>query len=150
MHCPTEAMGHERLSKHEGTHLRVRLIMEQVVQRTSQRLFLAAIFLIAVPVQRQTRHRFLQDVDAGIHSGYLHGGTLVDVLAGGGASKEKAVLAAGCPILGLVTGLKQAGRESYRLDLTSFLFLDIQILDRARGRVYSLNSLSGYPLKRRR
>lgn len=86
--------------------------MEQVVKRMSQRLFLAAIFLIAVPVQRHTQHRFLQDVDAGILGVYLHGGTLVDVLASGGAATEKAVPAAGCPVLRLVAGLEQA-RESY-------------------------------------
>ena len=89
-------------------------------------------------MQRKTCHRFRQDADAGVHGGHLHGGTLIDVLAGGGAAEEEAVPATGCPVLGLVAGFEQAGKDAYRLDLTFFLFLDIQILDRARRKVYSL------------
>ena len=102
--APQEQMGHERLPEYERTHLRVRLIVEKIIEWMVQRLFLAAILLIAVEVQRQTRHRFRQDADAGVHGGHLHGGTLVDVLAGGGAAEEEAVPAAGCPVLGLVAG----------------------------------------------
>ena len=136
--APQEQMGHERLPEYEGTHLRVRLIVEKIIERMVQRLFLPAILLVAVEVQRQTRHRFRQDADAGVHGGHLHGGTLIDVLAGGGAAEEEAVPATGCPVLGLVAGFVQAGKDAYRLDLTFFLFLDIQILDRARRKVYSL------------
>ena len=131
-------MGHERFPEYEGTHLRVRLIVEQVVQRMIQRLLLPAILFVTVEVQRKPRHRFRQDADAGVHGGHLHGGTLIDVLAGGGAAEEEAVPATGCPVLGLVAGFEQAGKDAYRLDLTFFLFLDIQILDRARRKVYSL------------
>ena len=42
--------------------------------------------------------------------------------------REEAVPATGCPVLGLVAGFEQAGKDAYRLDLTFFLFLDIQIL----------------------
>ena len=87
--APQEQMGHERFPEYEGTHLRVRLIVEKIIERMVQRLFLAAILLVAVEVQRQTRHRFRQDADAGVHGGHLHGGTLVDVLAGGGAAEEE-------------------------------------------------------------
>ena len=76
-------------------------------------LFLAAILLVAVEVQRQTCHRLRQDADAGVHGGHLHGGTLVDVLAGGGAAEEEAVPAAGCPVLGLVAGFEQAGKDAH-------------------------------------
>ena len=103
-----------------------------------QRLLLAAVLFVAIEVKGKPRHRLRQDADAGVHGGHLHGGTLVDVLAGGGATKEEAVPAAGCPVLGLVAGFEQAGKDAYRLDLTFFLFLDIQILDRARRKVYSL------------
>lgn len=78
-----------------------------------QRLLLAAILLVAVEVQRKPRHRFRQDADAGVHSGHLHGGTLVDILAGGGAAEEEAVPAAGCPVLGLVAGFEQAGKDAH-------------------------------------
>lgn len=78
-----------------------------------QRLLLAAILLVAVEVQRKPRHRFRQDADAGVHSGHLHGGTLVDILAGGGAAEEEAVSAAGCPVLGLVAGFEQAGKDAH-------------------------------------
>ena len=111
--APQEKMGHERFPEHKGTHLRVRLIVEQVVQRMIQRLLLAAILLVAVEVQRKPRHRFRQDADAGVHGGHLHGGTLVDVLAGGGAAEEEAVPAAGCPVLGLVAGFEQAGKDAH-------------------------------------
>ena len=63
--------------------------------------------------------------------------TLVNVLAGGGAAEEKAVPAAGCPVLGLVAGFEQAGKDAHRLDLTFFLFLDIQTLDKNLPMVYS-------------
>ena len=72
-----------------------------------------AVLSIAVEVQRQTHHRFRQDVDTGVHGGHLNGGTLVDILPGGGAAKEEAVPAAGCPILGLVEGFEQAGKDAH-------------------------------------
>ena len=100
--------------------------------------FLAAVLLVAVEMQGKPSHRLRQDADTGVHGGHLHGGTLIDVLAGGGAAEEEAVPATGCPVLGLVAGFEQAGKDAYRLDLTFFLFLDIQILDRARRKVYSL------------
>ena len=78
-----------------------------------ERLFLAAILLVAVEVQRKPRHRLRQDADAGVHGGHLHGGTLVDVLAGGGAAEEEAVPAAGRPVLGLVAGFEQAGKDAH-------------------------------------
>lgn len=46
--------------------------------------------------------------------------TLVNVLAGGGAAEEKAVPAAGCPVLGLVAGFEQA--RKIPIDLTSLSF----------------------------
>lgn len=73
-----------------------------------RRLLLAAVLLIMVEVQRKPRHRFRQDADAGVHGGYLHGGTLVDVFADDGAAEEEAVPAAECSILGIVTGFNKA------------------------------------------
>ena len=96
-----------------------------------------AIFFAAVEVQRKTRHRLRQDADAGVDGGHLHGGAFVDILAGGGATEEEAVPAAGCPILGLVAVFEQAGKGAHRHNLTFFLFLDIQILDKAKWKVYS-------------
>ena len=100
-------------------------------------LLFAAVLLIAVKVQRQTCHRLRQDTDAGIHRCHLHGRTLVNILAGGGAAEEKTVPAAGCPVLGLVAGFEQARKDAHRLNLTFFLFLDIQILDKNLPMVYS-------------
>ena len=112
--------------------------MEQVIERMVVSHSLATAVRVFIEVQWQTCDSLRQDADTGIHGGHLHGGTLIDVLAGGGAAEEEAVPATGCPVLGLVAGFEQAGKDAYRLDLTFFLFLDIQILDRARRKVYSL------------
>ena len=56
--APQEKVGHERLPEHEGTHLRVRLIVQQKIQRMVDGFLLAAVLLIAVKVQRQTCHSF--------------------------------------------------------------------------------------------
>ena len=102
------------------------------------RFLLPALAVMLINMQWQPRYGLGQDAHACVHGGHLHGGTLIDVLAGGGAAEEEAVPATGCPVLGLVAGFEQAGKDAYRLDLTFFLFLDIQILDRARRKVYSL------------
>ena len=49
-------MRHERFPEDKGTHLRVRLIVEQVVERMVERHCLAAAVCIFVEVQRQPRH----------------------------------------------------------------------------------------------
>ena len=77
-------------------HLRVRLIMQQEIQRMVDGFFLAAVLLVPVEVQRQACHRFRQDADAGIHRRHLHGGAFIDPpCPRGRAAKEEAVGAAG-------------------------------------------------------
>ncbi|EJX40219.1 hypothetical protein HMPREF1366_03083 [Enterococcus faecium ERV26] len=104
---PQEKVGHERFPKHEGTHLRVRLIVQKQIQRMVDGLFLAAILLIAVEVERQSRHSLRQDTDAGIHRRHLHGGAFIHSLACRAAAKEKAVGAARGAVLGLIPGTEK-------------------------------------------
>ena len=100
-------MRHERFPEHEGTHLRVWLVMQEQIQRMVNGFLLAAVLLVTVEVQRQTCHRFRQDADAGIHRCHLHGGAFVDTLARRAIAKEKAVGTASSAVLGLVPGTEK-------------------------------------------
>ena len=106
--APQEKVGHERFPEHKGTHLWVRLIMKEQIQRMVDSLFLAAILLVAVEVERQSRHSLRQDTDAGIHRRHLHGGAFIDTLARRAAAKEKAVGAARGAILRLIPGTEKS------------------------------------------
>ena len=105
--APEEQMRHERFPEHEGTHLRVRLIMEQAVERMVERHCLAAAVGVFIEVQRQSRDSLRQDADAGIHGGHLHGRPFCHCFAGGRAAHEKGVIAARRSVLGLVSGFEQ-------------------------------------------
>ena len=100
-------MCHECLTKHERTHLRVRLIVEQAVERMVERHCLAAAVRVFIEVQRQPRHSLRQDADTGIHGGHLHSGAFRHRFAGGRAAHEKGVVAARRAVLRLVPGFEQ-------------------------------------------
>ena len=68
---------------------------------------LAAVLLVTVEVERQSRHSLRQDTDTGIHRRHLHGGAFIDALARRAIAKEKTVGAACGAVLGLVPGLKK-------------------------------------------
>ena len=105
--APQEQMRHERFPEHEGTHLRVWLVMQEQIQRMVNGFLLAAVLLVTVEVQRQTCHRFRQDADTGIHRRHLHGRPLINPLARSASSKEKAVGAAHGAVLGLIPGTEK-------------------------------------------
>ena len=73
--------------------------MEQKIQRVVRRLFLPAVIRIFIEMQRQPCHRLRKYPDAGVHRRHLHGGTFIDTLAAGAAAHEKAIGAAGSPVL---------------------------------------------------
>ena len=70
-------------------------------------LFLAAVLLVTVEVERQSRYSFRQDTDTGIHRRHLHGGAFIDPFARRAAAKEKAVGAARSAVLGLIPGTEK-------------------------------------------
>ena len=105
--APEEQVRHERFPKHEGTHLRVRLIVKQVVERMVERHCLTAAVRVFVEVQQQSRHSLRQDTDAGIHGGHLQGGAFCHRFAGGRTAEEKGVVAACRSVLWLVPGFEQ-------------------------------------------
>ena len=70
-------------------------------------LFLAAVLLVTVEVERQPRHSLRQDTDTGIHRRHLHGGAFIDPLASRAAAKEKAVGAARGAILRLIPRMEK-------------------------------------------
>ena len=107
-------MGHKGFPEHEGTHLRVRLVMEQEIQRVADGFLLAAIPGVAVEVQRQARHGLRQDADAGIHRRHLHGAPLGDGLAGGSAAEIEGVAAPGGTVLGRGAGTEQTAEKAHR------------------------------------
>lgn len=71
---PEEQVRHELLPEHKGTHLRVRLVVEQVVEWMVMCHCLAATIRVFIEVQRQSRHCLGQYADTGIHGCHLHGG----------------------------------------------------------------------------
>lgn len=105
--APEEQVGHEGFPEYEGTHLRVRLIVEQVVERMVERHCLAAAVRVFVEVQRQSRDSLRQDTDAGIHGSHLHGRPFCHCFAGGCSAKEKSIVAARRAVLRLVSGFEQ-------------------------------------------
>ena len=86
-------MRHERFPEYEGAHFRVRLIVEQAVERMLERHCLAAAVRVFIKVQRQSCDSFRQDTDAGIHGSHLHGGAFCHRFTGGRAAEEKGVVA---------------------------------------------------------
>ena len=104
--APEQQVRHERFPEHEGTHLRVRLIVEQVIERMVQSHCLSAAVRVFVEVQRQSRDSLRQDTDAGIHGGHLHGRAFRHCFAGGRTAHEKGVVAACRSAFGLVSGFE--------------------------------------------
>ena len=83
-------MGHQRFPEDKGCHLRVRLAVQNLVQRMIPRLFLVAVIVChPVEMQRQCRNGLCQQTDTGIHSRDLHGGFLIHLLPGIGTPKHK-------------------------------------------------------------
>lgn len=101
--APQKQVRHKRFPEHEGTHLRVWLIVEQQVQRMVKSFFLAAVVRLSVKVQRQSRNGFRQNADAGIDRRHLHGGAFRYRFAGGRAAEKESVIAARCAVLRLVS-----------------------------------------------
>ena len=79
-----EQVRHQRLEEGEARHLRVRLAVQQLIQRMLRGADLVAPGGVGVfvEVQREPRHRLCQQTDTGVNRGNLHGGFLVDGFAG--------------------------------------------------------------------
>ena len=88
---PQKQMCHQRFPEYEGTHLRVRLVVQYEIQRMVYSLFFTAIRLISVEVQRQSRYRLRQYADAGVHRRHLHCGTFRYGLSGQSAAHEEGI-----------------------------------------------------------
>ena len=86
---------------------------------------LAAVLLIAVEVEWQSRHSLRQNTDAGIHRRHLHRGAFIHSLSSCASPEEKAVSAACSTVLGLISGTEKPGKETH-LESPSFLKLDIR------------------------
>ena len=92
--APQEQVRHQCLPEDEGAHLRIGLVVQQQVQRMPDGLFLAAIVLVGVQVQRKPCDGLRQNADAGVNGGHLHGGAFRHGFARRAAAKEEAVAAA--------------------------------------------------------
>ena len=87
--APQEQVRHDRLPVGEAGHLRVRLPVEDLVQRMVRRLLLPVIVRSPVQMQRQLRHRIRQEPHAGIHGRDLHGGLFIHHLPAVGLAEHK-------------------------------------------------------------
>lgn len=103
---PQQEVRHKRFPEHEGTHLRVRLIVEQAVERMVERHCLAAAVRVFVEVQRQSCHSLGEDADAGVNRSHLHGTAFCYRFSGGAATHVKGVTRADCAVGGLVSGFE--------------------------------------------
>ena len=111
--APQEQVRHERFPEYEGTHLWVRLIVEQAVERMVECHCLAAAVRVFIEVQRQTCDSLRQDADAGIHGGHLHGGAFRYRFAGGSTTHEKGIIATRCAVLRLVSGFEKSAKNAH-------------------------------------
>ena len=105
--APEQQVCHEGFSEGKCSHFRVRLVMEQGVQRMPQRLFLAARGVVLIEMQRQRGDGLRQNPHAGVHRRHLHGAALVDGFARHGIAEQKRITAAVQRIAGLVPRLEQ-------------------------------------------
>ena len=87
-------MAHQGFPEIERGHFRVRLVVQQPVERMVEGLYLAPVFTVAVHMERKARHRLRENTDAGIYSSHLQSGALIHRLTAGGAAKEKGKAAA--------------------------------------------------------
>ena len=120
--APQEQVRHQRLPEHEGSHLRVRLIMEQEIQRMVRRLFLAPVPVMPVKLQRQPRHRLRQDPHARIHRRHLHRGPFRHILAARTAPQVKRERAPRRPVFRLVPAPEYPAQKSHKLFVLSHFF----------------------------
>ena len=100
-------MRHEGFPEGKGRHFRVRLVMEQVVQRMPQRLFLAASGVVLIEMQRQRGDGLGQNPHAGVHRRHLHGAALIDGFARHGIAEQEGIAAAIQRVAGLVPRFEQ-------------------------------------------
>ena len=88
--APEEQMGHQGLPEDESRHLRVRLPIQDFVQRMIPCLFLVAVVIRhPIQMQRQGRNGLCQQSNTGIHGRDLHGGFFVHLLSCIGTTKHK-------------------------------------------------------------
>ena len=88
--APQEQMGHHRLPEGKARHFRIRLPIQELVQRVV-RCLLLGIHPILHPVEmkRKPCHCLSQEPDAGIYGRDLHRALLIHLLAGVGFSEHK-------------------------------------------------------------
>ena len=84
-------MRHKRLPEHERAHLRIRFIVEQMIKRVLHRFFLAAVILILIDLQRESRDGLRQNTDTGIDRRHLHSRAFRYNFAGGAAAHIEGV-----------------------------------------------------------
>ena len=88
--APKKQMGHQGLPEDESRHLRVRLPIQDFVQRMIPCLFLVAVVIHhPIQMQRQGRNGLCQQSNTGIHGRDLHGGFFVHLLSCIGTTKHK-------------------------------------------------------------
>ena len=104
--APQEQVCHERFPEDEGTHLRIRLIMQNQVQRMVNSFFLAAVAVVSVNMKREPCDSFCQNTDAGVNRSHLHGTAFCYCFARGAAAHVKGVTGADCAVGGLVSGFE--------------------------------------------
>ena len=98
---PDQKMAHKRFPEHKRSHLRVRLVMQKIIQRMVIHPLLP---LPRIPVQmhRQGRHSLRQNPHTGIDRRSLHGRPLIHDLPAAAPSKEKRISRPPVPVLRLI------------------------------------------------
>lgn len=84
-----------------------------------RRLFLPAVIRISVKMQRQPRHCFRKNADAGVHRRHLHGGTLVYPFPARASAHEKAVGAPRCAVLRRIPRPEQTSQKSTAISVAA-------------------------------
>ena len=85
---PQKEVTHQCFAKYKGSHLGIRRIVEQEVQRMLRHT-LFALFFVDVDVKRQPCDGLREDTDTGIDCRCLHCSTLIDRLARRRLPKQK-------------------------------------------------------------
>ena len=98
-------MREHRFPHDEGCHFRIRLIVQQAVQRMVG-CFPVAVFLFLIHPEGQRGDRFRDDADAGVNGRHLYGVPGIDRFAGR-ACAEVEGRRAGNGILGFVAGAEK-------------------------------------------
>ena len=87
---PDQKMAHKRLPEHKRSHLRVRLVMQEIIQRMVIHPLLPPP-RIPVQMHRQRRHSLRQNPHTGIDRRGLHGRPLIHDLPAAAPPKEKGI-----------------------------------------------------------